>query len=238
MRSKHARLDRFISYHKGISRRAVKPLLAQGRVRVDNLSTCSADTVIGEFTRVEIDDEVLQAKQPRYLMMNKPAGVVSATHDAQHKTVIDLFSGEDVGDLHLAGRLDYNSTGLLLLTNDGRWSRWLSDPRAGIVKRYRVTLRDPVTQPMIEAFQTGIHFPYEDLVTRPAALNVVSAKAPYIADVALGEGRYHQIKRMFGRFRNEVLALHRYAIGPYTLPVDLEPGQTRDVEPKLPSHWS
>ncbi|AQA18990.1 16S rRNA pseudouridine(516) synthase [Halioglobus japonicus] len=239
MPSKHARLDRFISARKGIPRRSVKHLLAQRRVRIDGDIAADANHRIGPFTRVEVDGDILQNLRPRYLMMNKPAGVVSATRDSRHTTVLDLIpeEGRDT-DLHIAGRLDFNSTGLLLLTNDGRFSRWLCDADSGVIKRYRVTLRDPVTADMVTVFAKGMHFGFEDIVTRPARLTPLASDGTHQADVALSEGRYHQIKRMFGRFNNEVLALHRYAIGPFELDDALAPGQSKAIAPQLPAQWS
>jgi 16S rRNA pseudouridine516 synthase len=158
--------------------------------------------------------------------MNKPKGVVSATADEQHKTVIDLLERPDRNQLHIAGRLDFNTTGLLLLTNDGRWSRSLSLPNSNIGKRYRVTLAKPLSADYIEAFAQGMHFNYEGITTRPARLDIINE---YSAELTLVEGRYHQVKRMFGRFQNPVLELHRVAVGNLQLDPDLEPGSAREL---------
>jgi 16S rRNA pseudouridine516 synthase len=224
MQSKRARLDRFISEQMGINRRDVRPLLAQKRVVVDGSPATDINHVIDEFSHVTLDDQVLQDNTPSYVMMNKPVGVVSATKDEQHRTVIDLLERPDRHHLHIVGRLDFNSSGLLLLTNDGRWSRQLTTPENNITKLYRVTLKEPVTEAYIQAFSEGMYFPFEDITTRPAKLHIVS---DYVAEVSLMEGRYHQIKRMFGRFDNEVLTLHRIAIGNLSLDPSLSPGQSR-----------
>ncbi|TXS91910.1 pseudouridine synthase [Parahaliea maris] len=223
-RSKRARLDRFISQQTGIARKDVRPLVARGRIAVDGQPARAINQVIEQFTHVSLDGRILQGATPIYLMMNKPRGVVSATQDEQHRTVIELLGEEYPGDLHIAGRLDLNSTGLLLLTNDGRWSRWLSSPEQRIAKRYRVTLARPLTPEYIEAFAQGMYFSYEGITTRPAGLKILSE---FEAEVELTEGRYHQIKRMFGRFRNPVLTLHRVAIGELELDETLAPGQSR-----------
>jgi 16S rRNA pseudouridine516 synthase len=224
MQSKRARLDRFISEQMGINRRDVRPLLAQKRVVVDGCPATDINHVIDEFSHVTLDEQVLQDKTPSYVMMNKPPGVVSATKDKQHRTVIDLLERPDRHHLHIVGRLDFNSSGLLLLTNDGRWSRQLTTPENNIAKLYRITLKKPVTEAYIRAFSEGMYFPFEDITTRPAKLYIVS---DYVAEVSLMEGRYHQIKRMFGRFDNEVLTLHRIAIGNLSLDPSLSPGQSR-----------
>lgn len=226
MPSKNARLDRFIGHHCNCSRKAVRPLLAKGRVEVDGVISRDAQQIIGPFSHVTLDGQILQANTPRYIMLHKPAGVVSATRDKQHRTVMDLLPGRPCPDLHIAGRLDYHSTGLLLLSNDGSWSRRLSDPANRVVKRYRVTLEKPLGPEYVQAFAEGMYFAFENLTTRPAQLSIIS---DHIAEVGLEEGRYHQIKRMFGRFHNRVLSLHRTAIGNLQLDADLQPGESRHL---------
>jgi len=226
MQSKRARLDRFISEQLGINRRDVRALLAQKRVLVDGQPATDINQVVDEFSHVVFDDRILRANKPVYVMMNKPAGVVSATKDKQHKTVVDLLDRPDEEQLHIVGRLDFNSTGLLLLTNDGQWSRQLSAPENKVAKVYRVTLEKPVTEDYIKAFYEGMYFPFEDINTRPAELTIIS---DYVAEVSLIEGRYHQVKRMFGRFDNEVLTLHRISIGNLSLDPLLSPGKSREL---------
>jgi 16S rRNA pseudouridine516 synthase len=226
MQSKRARLDRFVSVRTGISRRHVRPLLAQGRLIVDGSPATAIHQLIDEFTHVALDGRVLQAKKPVYLMMNKPMGVVSATWDDRHKTVIDLLERPDRESLHIVGRLDFNSSGLILLTNDGRWSRHLTTPAQKVPKVYRVVLANPLTDEYIAAFAKGMYFPFEDITTRPARLKILD---DFTAEVTLVEGRYHQIKRMFGRFQNPVLSLHRSAIGSLPLDAGLAPGESREL---------
>lgn len=220
------RLDRFISKHAGVKRGDVRAALAQGRVSVDGCIASDIAQPVGQFTHVSLDGRVLQARRPTYVMMNKPAGVVSATSDKQHQTVIDLLDREDRHELHISGRLDFNSTGLLLLSNDGAWSKRLSLPERAIAKVYTVTVARPLHADYIEAFAAGMVFEYENITTLPAKLTLLSE---FVAEVSLTEGRYHQIKRMFGRFQNEVLALHRRRIGDVELDRRLAPGQSRDL---------
>ncbi|MDO8273729.1 MAG: 16S rRNA pseudouridine(516) synthase [Gammaproteobacteria bacterium] len=226
MASGSQRLDRFLSRTLGINRREVKPLLAQGRILVDNRSVSAADHLIDEFSHITFDARVLQAKLPIYLMLHKPVGFLSATTDPQHTTVIDLLHRADKNDLHIVGRLDRGSSGLLLLTNDGRWSRALMAPEHDVPKVYLVTLQNPLTPDYEKAFAEGMYFDYEDITTRPVRLEILEER---LARVTLVEGRYHQIKRMFGRFRNPVLALHRTAIGNLQLDPALAPGQSREL---------
>ena len=231
--SKRSRLDRFLSAKLGINRGDVRLMLAKKQVMVDGVAAIDIQQQVDLFTHVALVDQaggdslkVLQDNQPQYWMMNKPIGVVSATTDEQHKTVMDLLVDVNVSDLHIAGRLDLNSTGLLLLTNDGSWSRALSEPEAGVSKCYQVRLEKPLTEDYIQAFADGMYFSYEDITIRPVELKIVS---DYVAELRLVEGRYHQIKRMFGRFRNPVLALHRYAIGSLLLDNALAPGEYRKL---------
>ncbi|BFM15492.1 16S rRNA pseudouridine(516) synthase [Maricurvus nonylphenolicus] len=226
MKVSRTRLDRFISSHTGVNRRDVRLMLARGRISVDGELAGCIQQPIHEFTHVTLDGDVLQARKPTYLMLNKPVGVVSATRDDKHTTVIDLLDHPARDSLHIVGRLDFNTTGLMLLTNDGRWSRALTQPESKVPKCYRVTLANPLTEDYIAAFAEGMYFPFEGLTTRPATLRILS---DHVAEVVLQEGRYHQIKRMFGRFRNPVVALHRLSIGDLELDSNLAPGEYREL---------
>jgi 16S rRNA pseudouridine516 synthase len=170
-----------------------------------------------------LDGRCLQNNQPLYIMLNKPQGVVSATKDVQHTTVLDLIEHPQKNELHIVGRLDLMTTGLVLLSNDGAWSRRISLPETQLAKTYEVTLAQPLTPEYVAVFREGIYFAYENITTQPADLEILSA---YNAKLTLTEGKYHQVKRMFGFFRNEVLALHRESVGPLTL-ARLELGQSR-----------
>ena len=224
--SKRTRLDRFLSRQLGMNRRDVKPLLAQKRILVDGRVATDVDQQLDEFSHVVLDEKIIQDNQPRYLMLHKPVGVVSANKDDQHQTVIDLLDEGDHSDLHIVGRLDLNTSGLLLLTNDSRWSSRLTEPDKKVPKVYRVTLENPINEEYIQAFAQGMYFSYEDITTKPAQLEIISE---FVARVSLIEGRYHQIKRMFGRFRNPVVGLHRLSIGNLKLDESLLPGQSREL---------
>lgn len=224
----HTRLDKFIAQKLNISRRSVRLMLAQKRVLVDDVVAEDIDQVIHHFSVVLIDGEVIQRNIPVYIMLHKPVGVVSATKDDKHRTVIDLLKSEYTSDvvesLHIVGRLDLNTSGLVLLTNDSRWSSRITSPEQKVPKLYRVTLENELNADYITAFEQGMYFAYENLTTQPAELSIES---PNIALVNLIEGRYHQIKRMFGRFRNPVVALHRLSIGNLALDSKLKAGESR-----------
>jgi 16S rRNA pseudouridine516 synthase len=219
-----SRLDRFISEKCKISRRDVRLLLAQKRIIVDGNIADDIGLIIHKFSKIQLDDQILQSNVAHYVMLHKPIGVVCATKDKQHQTVIDLLSVPEKSQLHIAGRLDLNTSGLVLLTNDSRWSEGFTQPNSKVKKRYIVTLKNPLTDDYAGAFKQGMYFAFEGITTKPASLSILST---YIAQVDLVEGRYHQIKRMFGRFRNPVTALHRVSIGPLLLDPELLPGQSR-----------
>lgn len=220
------RLDRHLSEQLKINRGDVRRLLAQGRVDVDGKIATDIDQIINRFSVVRFDGKTTQFNIARYLMLNKPAGVVSATVDKKHPTVIDLLEQPWKDQLHIVGRLDFNSTGLVLLTNDGQWSRALSLPDSKRVKRYRVRVEQPLLQSQVTAFRQGLYFEYEGITTEPAELTLLGE---FEADVALTQGRYHQIKRMFGQFDNKVLSIHRFAVGSLVLDSALAPGQSREL---------
>lgn len=223
MKSKTNRLDRFISQNSVFSLSDTRLLIAQKRILLDGHVAHSIQQKVTEFTHVVLDGNCLKDKNPVYIMLNKPQGVVSATKDLKHSTVLDLIQHPQKNELHIVGRLDFNTTGLVLLTNDGAWSRRISLPETKLAKTYEVTLSKPLSDEYIAAFREGIYFGYENITTQPACLEILSE---YTAKLSLIEGKYHQVKRMFGFFQNEVLALHRVSVGHISLE-GLEVGRSR-----------
>ena len=149
------RLDRHLSTLLDIKRSDVRLLLAQGRVEVDGNTATDINQIVTRFSDVRCDGKITLAGTARYLMLYKPSGIVSATADDQHSTVIDLLELPWKDQLHIVGRLDFNSTGLMLLTNDGQWSRRLSLPGSKLLKRYRVQVEKALTEDHVEAFKRG-----------------------------------------------------------------------------------
>ena len=235
------RLDRYLANHLQCSRKSIREVLAAGRVLIDGLPARDMEARVGPFTRIDLDGQCLQQRQRCYLMLHKPVGVVSATRDQQHTTVIDLLrqprpgcpvlSAEQLDELHIVGRLDLNTSGLLLLTNDGDWSERLMSPEFKVAKVYDVGLQNPLSADYIDAFAAGMYFPFEDITTQPARLEILDT---HLARVTLSEGKYHQIKRMFGRFRNPVTSLHRHRVGDWQLG-DLACGDWCQIEPFVQS---
>ncbi|TWI58706.1 16S rRNA pseudouridine516 synthase [Pseudomonas duriflava] len=221
------RLDRFLSNRPDLNRQDARLHLAHGHVRVNGVPTMDGRYEIREFDRVELHETLLQAGKPaRYFMLHKPPGYVSATQHPEHPTVLDLLNEPDKGDLHLSGRLDLTTSGLMLITNDGHWSRRLTLPKTKLPKVYYVETADPIQPEYVQAFADGLYFKFENLTTLPARLDILDERC---ARLTLIEGRYHQVKRMFGHFRNQVMRLHRESIGPIRLDSALTPGDYRQL---------
>ncbi len=218
------RLDRFIESKLSFSAQTVRELFLQRLVLLNGVAVTEGRGRISEFCRVEVAGKILQAREAIYLMFHKPPACVSATRDTKNATVIDLLEFPQKHDLHIAGRLDFNTTGLMLLTNDGKWSRKITQPLQKIPKTYLVHTKDEITDDYIRVFAEGIYFGFEDLTTLPAELIVLS---PHSARLTIYEGRYHQIKRMFGFFNNEVVNLHRLSMGEIVLDQNLVAGTYR-----------
>ena len=221
------RVDRFLSNLPRFNRQQVRLLLVERRISVDGVAISDPHHEVREFSRVCVDDQVLQAGKPaRYFMLHKPQGCVSATSDPQHPTVLDLLHEPDKSELHIAGRLDFNTTGLMLITNDGQWSRRLTQPQTKLPKIYRVDTEQDIGPEYAATFTAGLYFAFEDLTTQPAELELLG---PRTARLSIIEGRYHQVKRMFGHFDNKVIGLHRERMGPLRLDEALAPGQYRPL---------
>ena len=220
------RLDRFIESTLSFSAQSVRELFVQRLVQLNGVAVSEGRGQISEFCHVVVGGKILQARKPIYMMLHKPKGYVSATIDKKNPTVLDLIDLPEKNQLHLAGRLDFNTTGLLLLTNDGRWSRKITQPQQKIPKRYWVQTKDEITEVHVQKFSEGFYFQFENLTTLPAQLEIISSHTAYLT---IYEGRYHQIKRMFGFFNIEVINLHRLAMGSIYLDVDLVPGESRHL---------
>lgn len=218
------RLDRYVSQAAGLSRAAVRTLLRRGAVTVDGVVVKAAERQVSSGNRVTLDGAPLALSGPRYFMLHKPAGVVCSTSDGEHATVLSLLEEPRRELLHPVGRLDVDTTGLVLLTDDGAWSHGITAPRRHRDKVYRATLAEPLAADAAARFAVGLLLKGEEKPTLPAQLEALS---PTEVRVTLHEGRYHQVKRMFAALGNRVIALHREAIGTVALDPALAPGQYR-----------
>lgn len=222
------RLDRLVGKWAGTGKRRTRAIFEDGKVRLNGTVVQDGGMTVGTFDRVEVNHEVVQARVPRYLLLHKPAGVVSATRDDEHRTVIDLIDAEWAGELHLAGRLDRFTTGLVILTNDSRFSEWLTLPGSRVGKEYLVEVDGAIGENVKTAFEAGIALEKEKITTAPARVESLGSRR---CRLTIFEGKHHQVKRMFARFGLKVVSLHRSAIGLLRLPDDLGAGQWREFAP-------
>ena len=219
------KLDRFLSRRDSIGRTGAHRMIAARRVKVNGVTVTDGHHMVDRFSVIELDGRVMQqAGCALYIMVHKPLGYVSATVDEALPTVLDLVDHPNKGELHLAGRLDRFTSGMVFLTNDGRWSKRITESTPKLPKVYRVETAEPLKASDVEAFAAGFYFHTEDITTYPATLVILAERQ---ARVTLVEGRYHQVKRMFHRVDNRVTTLHRESIGGLALPPDLQPGQWR-----------
>jgi len=218
------RLDKFLSQQLGISRALVIRELRAKRVTIDgDIVKQGAFQLLAQH-EVRFDDQILhQILAPRYFMLHKPQGYVCSRRSRlSHRA---LFMDEPVPDkLHAAGRLDIDTAGLVLMTDDGQWSHWITSPKHHCEKTYRVTLENPLDDDIARRFSEGVMLHGEKLPTRPAILDALSERE---ARLTISEGRYHQVKRMFAAVGNHVTALHRERIGAIVLDLDLPAGEYR-----------
>ena len=218
------RLDKWVQKNKGCGKSEARRLIASGAVVVGGEEVRDSLFDVTQFNDVMIDGDLVQRNRAHYVMLNKPAGCVSATTDPEHQTVVDLINEPFAGELHLAGRLDKESTGLTILTNDGQWSRLITEPDEAVPKTYLVTTENVIMPETVAAFEEGFYFAYEDITTLPAELELLSERS---GRVVIYEGKYHQIKRMFHAVGNRVTSLHREKIGGITLDEELPLGGYR-----------
>lgn len=220
------RIDKLIASQGLYSRSDVKYLVNRKRVAVDGkVITSSSQKADPEKSVITIDGKPLTVKKQLYLMLHKPKGCVSATEDKKQQTVLDLVPQEWRGrELFPAGRLDKDTTGLMILTDDGVLAHNILSPRKHVQKVYRVELDIPVTEEMRQGFAAGVEL--NDGLCKEAKLVITGERT---AEVTLSEGRYHQIKRMFGCYGAKVVELHRLAMGNLYLPEDLPEGHCREL---------
>ena len=222
------RLDKIISTGGGVSRSEARRLILKGMVTVDGqVIRDIAAKVEPENDSISLNGQVINYKKYIYLIMNKPAGVLTATEDKKQKTVIDLIPKELLRhDLFPVGRLDRNTTGLLLITNDGDFGHKLLSPNRKIPKRYFVVLDGEIEEGLIEQFANGLTLA-DGTKLSPAKLLINEDRKSAL--VTITEGKYHQIKRMFGLFGLGVNELKRVSFAGLSLPEKLAGGQVREL---------
>lgn len=220
------RIDKFLAQMGVGTRTEVKGLLKKGRVYSNGTTIKSAKTQIDPNTdKIEVDGKVITYEPYVYLMMNKPQDVISATSDDMHRTVIDLIDGYQHLDLFPVGRLDKDTEGLLLITNDGQFNHELMSPNKHVSKTYRVKAKVDLKDIDRQRFEEGITIKEGQL--QPAQLEILEESNTAL--VTIQEGKYHQVKRMFHAIDNEVVALKRVSIGDLQLDSTLPPGAYRQL---------
>lgn len=224
------RLDRFLAEMGVGTRSQVKELIRKGRVVVNEETVRKPEQKVRGSDRVCVDDKPVAYVEYEYLMLNKPAGVVSATEDGRERTVLDLVADAARKDLFPVGRLDKDTEGLLLLTNDGGLAHDLLSPRHHVDKIYFARVDGCVTVQEVRKFKEGLKIG-DEKPTMPAELEILTAReASSEVLVTLQEGRFHQVKRMFEAVGMHVLYLRRIAMGPLKLDESLGAGEYRRLE--------
>ena len=220
------RIDKIIGSQTEYSRKDIKKLILQKRVKLNNELVFKSDIKIDpQKDIISIDGKEINVTKNVYLILNKPSGYISATEDRKQKTVLDLIDKKySHRELFPAGRLDKDTTGMMIITDDGQFAHNILAPNKHISKTYEVEIDLSVTEEMKNSFEKGIIL--KDGVCKTAKLEITGKNT---AKVILTEGRYHQIKRMFGCFGAKVTKLHRIAMGHLKLPEDLEEGASREL---------
>lgn len=222
------RIDRFLC-HMGIgSRSEIKKFLKTCRVKLNGKFEKSPNTQVDiDKDEILFDDEIVIYKEFTYLMLNKPKDYISATFDPKLPAVLELleFPYSNM-ELFPVGRLDIDTTGFLILTNDGKFSYNVTNPKKKVNKKYLVTLRDDISSNQIESLENGIYFEKEDFTTENAKVEEISKREIYLT---ISEGKFHQVKRMLEYVGNEVVELKRVSIGNLSLDEKLELGEYREI---------
>ena len=227
------RLDRFVCKSTNLSRQEAKDVINSGRVQVDKLKDIHEGFQVHVYQHITLDGTKLIPRPSRYILLHKPEGYISSNVDARYPSLFKLLPELDTDNLHIAGRLDRDTTGLVLITDDGRWSFNIISPDSDCPKTYLVTLQKPILAEAITQLQNGVILKGLEQRTRPAIVKVLNDN---LIELTISEGKYHQVKRMLRAVNNKVIALHRAQIGP--LELDIEEGEWRYLTEQEVSYFS
>lgn len=223
------RLDKFLANMGVGTRSEVKKLIGLGKVSVNGVTTKKINaSVEASSDLVKVFGKVIGYSEHVYLMLNKPGGVISATEDAKVKTVIDLIDHPRKKQLFPVGRLDKDTEGLLVLTDDGQLAHRLLSPKKHVPKKYYARIQGTVTQAHVRAFREGLEVD-TDFTAKPALLTVLAAGETSEIEVVITEGKFHQVKRMFEAVGTKVTYLKRLQMGDLKLDNQLKPGTWREL---------
>ena len=224
------RLDKLIALNCNVSRKEARELVKSGQVKVNGKTVLRSEELIDtSLDRVEINGHDFISKDHIYIMMNKPAGVITATKDEHKQTVMDLIPGALTRrSLFPCGRLDRNTTGLLIITDDGEFCHRIVSPNHHVYKTYIARLTRPLDEKSIKQLESGVTLT-DGSECLPAKVKNLSDDYTYKAQIKIREGKYHQVKRMFLAVGNHVDSLERIAIGSLKLDGALAPGECREM---------
>ena len=220
------RLDKMLCHACGLTRQEAQRAIKNGWVTVNGLTVSKGEFKVEYDDEVLLDDEPVVLLGPRYVMLNKPTGYVCANKDGLNPIVHDLL-GDLIKkkELQIVGRLDLDTTGLVLLTDDGQWNHRVTSPKKNHWKVYRVQIAEPLSEQAIMHLERGLMLDGEEKRTMPAKVDVTDN--PLVIRLHIQEGRYHQVKRMLAAVGNAVAQLHREQVGDIKLDAALAPGQWR-----------
>lgn len=216
------RLDKFVCKSTELTKREAIQRINLGELSVNDKITTNEATQVHENNTVMLNDVRLKVRDFRYIMMHKPAGTICSNVDETYPSLFNYLDVDKVSELHIAGRLDVDTTGLVLITDDGHWSFNITLPTKRCNKIYHVNLSNNITGDVVSKFEKGIKLQGERQLTLPATLKVITSKEVLLT---ITEGKFHQVKRMFAAVGNRVVSLHREKIGDIFLDVEL--GQWR-----------
>ncbi|ABN54356.1 MAG TPA: pseudouridine synthase [Hungateiclostridium thermocellum] len=224
------RIDKILSNSGFGTRKEIKKLIKNGEVKVDGVVVKdSAMQVNPKESVIEVAGEILKYREYIYIMMNKPQGVISATYDNRHRTVIDILPDEyKFFNLFPVGRLDIDTEGLLLLTNDGQLAHELLSPRKHVPKKYYALIDGIVTTKDVDVFREGVVLD-DGYKTLPSELFILKSGPYSEVEIVIYEGKFHQVKRMFEAVGKKVKYLRRIGMGKLKLDETLEPGDVREL---------
>ena len=220
------RLDKYLSDMNVGTRTEIKKAVRQGQVSVDGVTVKNPGLSVNETSSVFYKGKEILYEVFSYYMLNKPSGVITATEDRFQKTVLDLLPDDRRKDLSPVGRLDKDTEGLLLITNDGDLNHRLLSPKHHVDKRYYARIQGQVDSSDVQAFAEGIRLD-DDLLCMPAHLEILESGDISEIEVVIQEGKFHQIKRMFEAVGKKVIYLKRLSMGSLVLDPTLSPGEWR-----------
>ncbi|MBR5202328.1 MAG: rRNA pseudouridine synthase [Clostridia bacterium] len=227
------RLDKILASQGTLSRRDVKEIVKKGRVSINGKVVRDSAIKINLNTDiVAIDGEEISLKKHIYIMMNKPQGVISASDSDNDETVVDLVPDDLFRKgLFPAGRLDKDTTGFVLITDDGEFAHKILSPKNHIFKTYLARLQHSLTENDIEKLENGITL-QDGTILKEAKVEVLEQGESPLIKIMICEGKYHQVKRMFAATGNKVVELHRSKMGELSLDMSLKPGECREITPE------